>query len=154
MPSCREARLLMDRLNFYNQTTQYLTLDETSFTLSNSRLPDIVNAELVHVWGFPDDGVVEVIGNWFGKTTGYNDIIDITGLHSTHERCSGFADVAKFLNNIFTGGSDDGIDMDATQRAGRRQCLHAYPYRRSCPRKQIARRHHRRGNATSFRGLR
>jgi hypothetical protein len=109
-----EARLVMDHLDFYNQTTQFTTIDETSFTLSNSRLPSLVNAELMHVWGFPDDGVVEVVGNWFGSTTGYNDIIDITGLHSTMSGTPASLTIAKLLNNVFTGGSDDGIDMDAT----------------------------------------
>jgi hypothetical protein len=109
-----EARMVLDHLDFLNQTTQYLTLDETSFTLSNSRFPDIVNAELVHVWGFPDDGVVDIIGNRFGKTTGYNDVIDITGLHSTQTGAPASLTTTRLLNNIFNGGSDDGIDMDAT----------------------------------------
>ena len=108
-----EAKLLMDHLDFVNQTSQMISMAETSFTLSNSRIPSITNTELTHIAGFPDDGVVEMIGNWFGTSTGYNDIIDVAGEHATMSGTPASPTVAKFLNNIFTGGSDDGIDIDA-----------------------------------------
>ena len=109
-----EARLVMDHLDFFNETVQYLTLDETSFTFSNSRLPSLTNTELVHVLGFPDDGVVILKGNWFGSTTGYNDVIDATGVHATMTGTPASLTMGQFIDNVFSGGSDDVIDLDAT----------------------------------------
>ena len=47
--------------------------------LKNSYLPGITGDELVHFWTMPPDGHCSLPSNYFGGTTGYNDIIDLTG---------------------------------------------------------------------------
>ena len=101
MPRCH-----MDHVIWANHTKQYLTFDEASMVLKNSVLPSLRGAELVHHWGLPQDGYALFEGNWFGSTTGYNDIIDFTGGQRPGA-------IARFINNVFTGASDDCIDMDA-----------------------------------------
>jgi hypothetical protein len=100
------AAVYMDHVIWGNHTKQYLTFDDSSIILKNSILPSLTGAELVHCWGFPADGYALIEGNWFGTTTGYNDIIDFTGGQRP-------GPIAQFLDNVFTGGSDDCIDMDA-----------------------------------------
>ena len=100
------AQVYMDHVIWANHTKQYLTFDDASMVLKNSVLPSLRGAELVHHWGLPPDGYALLEGNWFGSTTGYNDIIDFTGGQRPGA-------IARFINNIFTGASDDCIDMDA-----------------------------------------
>ncbi len=100
------ARVSMDHVIWANHTKQYLTFDDASMVLKNSVLPSLKGAELLHFWGFPPDGYALIEGNWFGSTSGYNDIIDLTGGQRP-------GPIARFINNVFAGGSDDGIDLDA-----------------------------------------
>jgi hypothetical protein len=100
------AAVYMDHVIWGNHTKQYLTFDDSSIILTNSVLPSLTGAELVHFWGFPANGYALIEGNWFGTTTGYNDIIDFTGGQRP-------GPIVQFLNNVFTGASDDCIDLDA-----------------------------------------
>lgn len=100
------ARVAMDHVVWANHSKMYLSFDDSSMILKNSILPSIQNEELVHFWGMPSDGYALIEGNWFGTTTGYNDIIDFTGGQRP-------GPIGRFLNNTFTGASDDGIDLDA-----------------------------------------
>ncbi len=101
------ARVSMDHVIWANHTKQYLTFDDASMVLKNSVLPSLKGAELLHFWGFPADGYALIEGNWFGSTSGYNDIIDLTGGQRP-------GPIARFINNVFTGASDDCIDLDAS----------------------------------------
>jgi hypothetical protein len=105
------ARIYLDHIVFANHTKQYLTIDESAIVLSNSVLPSILSGELVHVLDtnrvMPADGYAIFDGNYFGSTTGYNDIIDFTGGQRP-------GPIVRFTNNYFAGGSDDGLDLDAT----------------------------------------
>ncbi len=101
-----DARVYLDNIIWGNHTKQYLTFDDSSLILKNCVLPSLADAELIHFWGLPDDGYALFEGNWFGSTTSYNDIIDFTGGQRP-------GPIAQFINNWFSGGSDDCIDMDA-----------------------------------------
>jgi hypothetical protein len=100
------ARVYLDNIIWGNHTKQYLTFDDSSLILKNCVLPSLTDAELVHFWGLPSDGYALFEGNWFGSTTGYNDIIDFTGGQRP-------GPIAQFIDNWFSGGSDDCIDLDA-----------------------------------------
>ena len=100
------ARVYLDNIIWGNHTKQYLTFDDSSLILKNCVLPSLTDAELVHFWGLPSDGYALFEGNWFGSTTGYNDIIDFTGGQRP-------GPIAQFIDNWFSGGSDDCVDMDA-----------------------------------------
>ncbi len=99
------ARVHVDHVTWGNHTKQILSFDDSSIVLKNSVLPSIQGDELVHYGGFPPDGYALFEGNWFGSTTGYNDIIGFAGGQRP-------GPIARFINNTFTGASDDCIDLD------------------------------------------
>jgi hypothetical protein len=59
-------------------------------------------------------------GNWFGGTTGYNDIIDLAGGRRP-------GPIARFINNTFTGAGDDCIDLDGADAHVEGNTFYAYP---------------------------
>ncbi len=100
------AKVAMDHIIWTAHTKMYLSFDDSSMILKNSILPSIQSQELVHFWGMPADGYALIEGNWFGTTSGYNDVIDFTGGQRP-------GPIGRFINNTFSGASDDGIDLDA-----------------------------------------
>jgi len=103
----------LDHVVWSNHSTMYLDLHDCSVRVTNCVFPDIPSGELVHYWGyqengyvFPDGGYALIQGNTFGTTSGYSDIIDFTG--GQHP-----GPVPQFLDNVFLGGGDDGLDVDA-----------------------------------------
>ena len=48
-----------------------------------------------------------VAHNFFGQTIGYNDVIDFTG-------CNRPSPIIHFIDNVFSGASDDMLDLDGT----------------------------------------
>ncbi|MBE3098266.1 MAG: lamin tail domain-containing protein [Planctomycetes bacterium] len=103
----QDAQVVLDHIIWSNHTKQYLTFDDSSIELRNSTLPDVSGAELIHYWGFPAAGYALFDGNWFGKATGYNDVIDFTGGQRP-------GPIVRFTNNVFTGGGDEALDLDGT----------------------------------------
>jgi len=101
------AQLVLDNVRWANHTKQYLDINNSGIILTNSYLPGLSGAELFHYSGFPAAGYALIQGNTFGATTGYNDIIDFTGGQRP-------GPVARFIGNVFLGGSDDAIDLDGT----------------------------------------
>jgi hypothetical protein len=99
------GQLEMDNVEFTNHAIQFLDIADSSISVRNSTFPD-ASGELVHYWGFPATGYAIFDGNYFGRTSGYNDIIDLTGGQRP-------GPIAQFTNNYFAGGGDDGIDVDA-----------------------------------------
>jgi hypothetical protein len=90
------------------------TTNPNSFSLTNSVLPNAINAEVFHFFGqIPAGGKAIVRGNVFGTTTGHNDIIDFTGGNRP-------GPILQVLDNVFlgtgTGGAvaDDILDIDGT----------------------------------------
>ena len=45
--------------------------------------------------------------NFFGKPTGYNDVVDFTGGNRP-------GPIVQFIDNVVSGGDDDGFDLDGT----------------------------------------
>jgi len=99
------GQLEMDNVEFTNHAIQFLDIADSSIIVRNSTFPD-ASGELVHYWGFPATGYAIFDGNYFGRTSGYNDIIDFTGGQRP-------GPIAQFTNNYFAGGGDDGVDVDA-----------------------------------------
>ncbi|NQU20500.1 MAG: lamin tail domain-containing protein, partial [Candidatus Nealsonbacteria bacterium] len=100
------AQLVLENVHFGHHGKMYLNLHDSSVIVRDCIFPDITDAELIHYWGFPATGYALFDGNYFGSTTGYNDIIDFTGGQRP-------GPIGEFTNNYFSGGSDDGLDMDA-----------------------------------------
>src|SRR6185503_7847171 len=99
--------LFMDHVGFTNTAVQYVNLDHSSFVIRNSLFPSSAGIELIHGTGLPATGYGIIESNWFGTTTGLNDIIDFSGGQRPGA-------ILQILNNIFTGASDDHLDLDGT----------------------------------------
>lgn len=84
-----------------------IDLTNSSFDISNSTLPGMDGDETIHGTGILANGFAIIRGNTFGTTTGYSDVIDFTGGQRP-------GPILQVLDNIFLGGSDDGLDLDGT----------------------------------------
>ncbi|MGA4645588.1 right-handed parallel beta-helix repeat-containing protein [Limisphaera sp. 4302-co] len=102
-----QTRLYLEDVIWTNTTVQLLDLTQCSLVLRHSWLPSIQNNELVHISGMPANGHIILQGNVFGTTTGYNDILDITGGNRP-------GPILQLLDNVFLGAVDDCFDLDGT----------------------------------------
>lgn len=102
-----DGNIFVDYCTFSNTTAQYITLDNSSSIINHSVFPSTSGVELIHGLGLPVTGHAIFDGNYFGTTTGLNDIIDYTGGQRPGA-------IVQFYNNIFNGGSDDQLDLDGT----------------------------------------
>ncbi len=102
--------LYLDHTVFGTTTHQYLSLDDSSFLVSNCYFPTATAGfELLHGTGGIKAGGRGIIREcFFGKVTGYNDTIDFTGNNRPGEP------IIEFYNNVFTGTGDDNLDLDGT----------------------------------------
>lgn len=103
----QQTSLYLEGVVWTNTTTQLLHLSQCSLVLRHCRLPSIQNNELVHIDGMPPAGHIILQGNVFGTTTGYNDILDITGGNRP-------GPIVQLLDNVFLGAVDDCFDLDGT----------------------------------------
>jgi hypothetical protein len=101
------STLLVDHVVFSGTTRTVIELSNSSALIRNSVFPSIVDNETIHGNGMPASGYVIIEGNYFGTTTGYSDIIDFTGGKRP-------GPILQVLNNFFSGGSDDALDLDGT----------------------------------------
>ncbi|MEO8426002.1 MAG: right-handed parallel beta-helix repeat-containing protein [Verrucomicrobiota bacterium] len=101
--------VFLDHLYFDTHDHQYVSLDDSSFVVRDCEFPTgTAKFELVHGTGGIKSGGHGIIQrNFFGKTTGYSDVVDFTGGNRP-------GPIVHFINNVFTGSDDDGIDLDGT----------------------------------------
>lgn len=102
-----QTSLYLEDIVWSQTTVQLLDLTQCSLVLRNCWLPSIQNDELVHISGMPPNGHIVIQGNVFGTTTGYNDILDITGGNRP-------GPILQLLDNVFLGAVDDCFDLDGT----------------------------------------
>jgi len=103
--------LAIDHVVFGTPDRQYLSLDESSFLISDCHFPTTSGAfEMIHgTRGIKLGGRAIVQRCFFGPTRGYNDIIDFRGGNRDRNQ-----PIIQFYNNVFTGASDDMLDLDGT----------------------------------------
>ncbi|MFM1769708.1 MAG: Inner spore coat protein [Verrucomicrobiota bacterium] len=101
------SRLYLDSVVFSNTAVQYVNVNNSSFNVRRCVFPSLSGVELFHGVAVPPAGYGIVESNWFGTTTGLNDIIDFTGGQRPNA-------ILQILNNTFTGASDDVLDLDGT----------------------------------------
>lgn len=101
------ANLNIDHVTWTGTNDTILELNGSNATVSNSVFPTISNSETVHGTNLPGNGYLVFDSNIFGGTTGYSDVIDFTGGKRPGA-------VIELYNNVFTGGSDDVLDLDGT----------------------------------------
>ncbi len=78
---------------------------DASLTVRDSVFPDLSHSEHVRGIGIRDGGKLVFERNRFGMTSGYNDILDVSGGKRP-------GPVLQMYDNEFFGGSDDGLDLD------------------------------------------
>ena len=101
------SRLTIDHAWWGGTTVTVIEMNNPKITMRNSVLPSIINNETLHGSGLTNDSFLVLEGNIFGTTTGYSDVIDFTGGQRP-------GPIIQLYNNIFLGGSDDGLDLDGT----------------------------------------
>jgi hypothetical protein len=101
------SELHLDSLTWSSTTNTLIELSNSSLEVQRSIFPNIIGNEHIHGGPMPAGGFVIIDGNTFGTTTGLNDIIDFSGAQRP-------GPVLQILNNVFTGASDDVLDLDGT----------------------------------------
>ena len=101
------ARLAMDHVQWLQTTRTALEVSHPSLVVTNSRFPSIIDNETVHGSGLSGSEYFILQGNVFGTTTGYSDVVDFTGGQRP-------GPIIQVIDNVFLGGSDDGLDLDGT----------------------------------------
>jgi hypothetical protein len=99
----------LDHLTFGQPGAPYIHVDGASFTISDCFFPTpTAQFEPCHgTQGVRSDGHGLFLRNFFGKPTGYNDVVDFTGGNRPHP-------IVQFIGNVVMGGDDDGFDIDGT----------------------------------------
>ncbi len=103
--TANNSRLRVEHGTFAGTTQNHIEVDGSSFVIRDNRFSSLVGNELIHGSTIAAGGEGIVEGNIFGTTTGLNDIIDFS-------RAQRPGPVFQVLNNVFTGASDDVLDLD------------------------------------------
>lgn len=98
------AKVLIDNMTWAGTSSTITEMTYPQIIISNSYIPG-VNAEPIHGLHLYDDQYLTLEGNIFGVSTGVDDIVDWDTTAEDGIRL-------RFLNNIFLGGGDDGLDLD------------------------------------------
>ena len=108
------SKLLLDHVTLDNTTLQRIISKNSSLTVRNSTFTDtpsegqaLTDNRSEHIWGsgVPDGGQFIIENNVFGATPGHNDAIDFDGRSRPNP-------IPQILNNVFTGGGDDALDLE------------------------------------------
>ncbi|MBI2947575.1 MAG: hypothetical protein HYY23_08005 [Verrucomicrobia bacterium] len=101
--------VLLDHVDFGTTDRPYVSVDGSSFLISHCHFPSGIEPfELVHGAGGIKAGGRGVVREcFFGSTLGYNDAMDFTGGNRP-------GPIIQICNNVFTGASDDILDLDGT----------------------------------------
>jgi len=101
--------VFFDHLTFANHAASYIHVDSASFIIQDCVFPSATTQfELVHgTGGIKAGGHGIFLRNFFGLPIGYNDVVDFTGGNRP-------SPIVHFIDNVFTGASDDILDLDGT----------------------------------------
>lgn len=101
--------VFLDHINFLTTDHQYVSLDDSSFIVSNCHFPKpTAKFEPAHGTGGIKTGGHGIFRrNYFGGTIGYSDVVDFTGGNRPQP-------IVHFINNVIEMGEDDGFDLDGT----------------------------------------
>lgn len=104
-----DANLFVDHVVFESSAHAGVSLDACSFVVSHCYFPKgTASFEPGHgTGGIKANGHGIFLGNFFGGTVGYNDVVDFTGGHRP-------GPIVHFIDNVMASGDDDGWDLDGT----------------------------------------
>lgn len=99
----------LEHLTFNTPSRQYVSLDRSSFVVSDCVFPAATAAfEMVHGSdGIKAGGRGIIMRNFFGAVIGYSDTIDFTGGNRP-------GPILQVIDNVFMGSGDDLLDFDST----------------------------------------
>lgn len=95
----------LDGCTFAGTTRTLIETHDSSLAVRRCVFPSLEGNEHIHGADIPPGGFLVIEGNVFGTTTGLNDIIDFS-------RARRPGPVLQVLDNVFTGASDDVLDLD------------------------------------------
>jgi CotH kinase protein/Lamin Tail Domain len=115
MIGLENSQLHLDHVTFDHTDLRRIRTIDSSLVVRNSHFTNVVepgeppttNNYGEHIWGsgVPENGQFVIEGNVFGITPGHNDAIDFDGATRP-------AAIPQILNNLFTGGGDDALDLE------------------------------------------
>ncbi|MHC4556310.1 MAG: lamin tail domain-containing protein [Planctomycetota bacterium] len=116
MIGLENSNLLLDHVTLDNTDLRRISTIDSSLIVSNSMFTDIfapgqpptTDNRSEHIWGrgIPEGCQFIIENNIFGTTKGHNDAIDFDGPSRPNP-------IAQILNNVFMGGGDDALDLQA-----------------------------------------
>ena len=113
MINLRDSNLLIDCVTLDNTVLERISATNSSLIVRNSvftdtcaegEIPTDNRSEHIVARGVHPEGWFIIEGNIFGRTPGHNDAIDMDGPSRP-------APIPQIINNIFTGGGDDALDL-------------------------------------------
>jgi hypothetical protein len=99
------SRLLIDNMTWTRTDKNVLEVIHPYLILSNCVFPDQDDEEAIYGHGLDGDEYLIIRGNTFGRTSGYQDVIDFAD-------CRLPGPIIQIYDNIFLGSEDDGLDLD------------------------------------------
>ncbi|MEE2947065.1 MAG: CotH kinase family protein [Verrucomicrobiota bacterium] len=99
------SAVTLDHVQWHNTRTNVIWFQDASLTVRDCEFPKLSHSEHVRGIGIRAGGELMFARNRFGRTTGYNDIFDVSG-------GSRPGPILELYDNKFLGGSDDGLDLD------------------------------------------
>ena len=110
-----DSRLLLDHVTLDHTGLRRIRTVDSSLIVRHCHFtdfgepgaPPMTDNRSEHIWGtgVPEDGQFLIENNVFGRTPGHNDAIDFDGATRP-------AAIPQILNNVFTGGGDDALDLE------------------------------------------
>jgi len=95
----------LDHVQWHGTRTNLIWFQDASLTVRDCVFPDLSHSEHVRGIGIREGGELVFARNRFGGTTGYNDILDVSGGKRP-------GPILQVYDNEFLGGSDDALDLD------------------------------------------
>lgn len=102
-----DSSLLVDKVRWSGTDKTIIRINNSSLIVRNSVFPDTTVQTISGRRALASDPYIIFENNVFGICSGYKqDVIDFSA--------SGPIPIPQFINNVFLGGGDDGLDLDGT----------------------------------------
>jgi hypothetical protein len=104
-----DGTLYLDHATFGTTTYRYVSLDASSFLVSNCHFPAATASfEMLYGAGGIKPGGRGIVRDcFFGSSKGYSDAVDFNGSNREDDQ-----PILQLYNNVFLGSGDDGVDID------------------------------------------
>jgi len=101
------SRLLIDNVTWAGTSKTIIRINRSSLVVRNSTFPETTVQTVSGRRALASDPYIIFENNVFGMCTGHKqDVVDFSA--------SGPTPSPQFINNVFLGGGDDGLDLDGT----------------------------------------